>query len=181
MSQEPGHESSRGFRTVRVSDPLVDRIVFQCLAKDPVQRYQRAGEVRAALEAVQSDPAVVAETPRRDRGWVPGAIVAAIGFAAAVGVWWIWPSSSTLGGRLTRGRLTPVLSSGYPTADASLSFGKMVVLAAAEVPGRVDLYVARVAGGGRCRGAIVARRIADRVRCDTRLYRRYLCHRRGRP
>ncbi len=29
-------------------------IIQRCLAKDPVQRYQRAGEVQAALEAVQS-------------------------------------------------------------------------------------------------------------------------------
>src|SRR5258706_4962428 len=29
-------------------------IVMRCLAKDPAQRYQRASEVQAALEAVQS-------------------------------------------------------------------------------------------------------------------------------
>ena len=33
-------------------------IVRQCLAKDPAQRYQRAGEVRAALQAADSTPVV---------------------------------------------------------------------------------------------------------------------------
>ena len=40
----------------RVPSGLVS-IVQRCLAKDPVQRYQRAGEVRAALQAVSTVPA----------------------------------------------------------------------------------------------------------------------------
>ena len=34
-------------------------VIEQCLAKEPGRRYQRAGEVRAALEAVQAGTAVV--------------------------------------------------------------------------------------------------------------------------
>jgi len=37
-------------------------IIQRCLAKEPVQRYQRAGEVQAALEAVQS-AAIVSSHP----------------------------------------------------------------------------------------------------------------------
>lgn len=40
-------------------------IVQRCLAKEPMQRYQRAGEVQAALEAVQSG-AIVAADPGPD-------------------------------------------------------------------------------------------------------------------
>jgi predicted Ser/Thr protein kinase len=42
-------------------------IIQRCLAKEPAQRYQRATEVQAALEAVQSG-AIVAAEPGGDRG-----------------------------------------------------------------------------------------------------------------
>ena len=42
-------------------------IIQHCLAKEPIQRYQRAGEVQAALEAVQSAVNVSPE-PGGDRG-----------------------------------------------------------------------------------------------------------------
>ena len=40
-------------------------IIQRCLAKEPIQRYQRAGEVQAALEAVQS-AAIVSPSPGPD-------------------------------------------------------------------------------------------------------------------
>src|SRR5207253_1909359 len=40
-------------------------IVQRCLAKEPMQRYQRAGEVQAALEAIQSG-AIVSADPSAD-------------------------------------------------------------------------------------------------------------------
>src|SRR5579862_9441442 len=42
-------------------------IIQRCLAKEPLQRYQRAGEVQAALEAVQSG-AIVSAAPSADPG-----------------------------------------------------------------------------------------------------------------
>jgi serine/threonine protein kinase len=42
-------------------------IIQRCLTKEPIQRYQRAGEVQAALEAVQS-AAIVSTDPVVDRG-----------------------------------------------------------------------------------------------------------------
>ena len=42
-------------------------IIQRCLAKEPVQRYQRASEVQAALEAVQSGAAVFSE-PAAEQG-----------------------------------------------------------------------------------------------------------------
>jgi len=45
-------------------------IIQRCLAKEPMQRYQRAGEVQAALEAVQT-AAVVSGNPAGDRGGPP--------------------------------------------------------------------------------------------------------------
>jgi len=42
-------------------------IIQRCLAKEPAQRYQRAGEIQAALEAVQSTATVLAQ-PSPDPG-----------------------------------------------------------------------------------------------------------------
>ena len=41
--------------------------IQRCLAKEPMQRYQRAGEVQAALEAVHSD-AIISKDPAADLG-----------------------------------------------------------------------------------------------------------------
>jgi TolB-like protein/Tfp pilus assembly protein PilF len=59
--------------------PELGRIVTRCLTKDPGGRYQRAGEVRAALEAVQS---LARGTARRRVRWAAVAI-GAIAIAAA--------------------------------------------------------------------------------------------------
>jgi len=55
--------------------PLPDRIppglgavILRCLAKEPAQRYQQAGEVQAALEALQSASRVVPAQPSEQRG-----------------------------------------------------------------------------------------------------------------
>ena len=45
-------------------------VIQRCLTKEPTQRYQRAGEVQAALEAVQSG-AIVAGDPNAERVSVP--------------------------------------------------------------------------------------------------------------
>lgn len=47
--------------------PALWAIIQRCLAKEPAQRYQRASEIQAALEAVQS-AAIVSATPSSDRG-----------------------------------------------------------------------------------------------------------------
>lgn len=50
--------------------PALWAIIQRCLAKDPAQRYQRASEIQAALEAVQS-AAIVSATPSSDPGGPP--------------------------------------------------------------------------------------------------------------
>jgi serine/threonine-protein kinase len=65
-------------------------IIQRCLAKDPAQRYQRAGEVRAALEAVQSDSSVGLAAAGRKGLPLPRSLaltgVAALGAAALAAV-----------------------------------------------------------------------------------------------
>src|SRR6202008_3511827 len=41
-------------------------VIQRCLAKEPMQRYQRAGEVQAALEAIQSG-AIVSSNPQPEQ------------------------------------------------------------------------------------------------------------------
>lgn len=49
-------------------------IIQRCLAKEPAQRYQRASEVQAALEAVQS-AAIVSPAPSPDRNAPPTTVL----------------------------------------------------------------------------------------------------------
>lgn len=129
-------------------------IIVRCLAKDPVQRYQRAGEVRAALEAIQSSTGVTLQVPGRRRHLArPAALAAALALVVALVVWRPWPSRPALSERLAQGgRLSQVLASGRPTTDPSLSSdGKMVTFASEDETGQMDVYVARVGGGGRIR------------------------------
>lgn len=127
-------------------------IILRCLAKDPVQRYQRAGEVRAALEAIQSDVAAPAQAvssrPRSLRFGIGAGLVL---LAAAAGLWFR-PSATPLSERLVQGQLTQVLSSSQPISDPSLSpDGKMIVFTADDNSGRTDVYTSRVTGGARIR------------------------------
>ena len=54
--------------------PALWAIIQRCLAKEPAQRYQRASEIQAALEAVQSASIVAAE-PAGDRSAPPTTIL----------------------------------------------------------------------------------------------------------
>jgi eukaryotic-like serine/threonine-protein kinase len=133
--------------------PILRAIIFRCLAKEPAQRYQRAGEVRAALEAIQSDmtsvPAAIPALRRRRALLIAGVLVL---LAAAAGGWRLLgrrpgPWESTAGSRLTR-----LASTDEPTSDPALSpDGRMIAYVMASPDGRVDLYSGRVRGGARIR------------------------------
>jgi serine/threonine protein kinase/Flp pilus assembly protein TadD len=64
-------------------------VIHRCLAKEPAERYQRASEVRAALEAVSA----ATPAPISRRGWLWAAGGAATLGAAAV-VWRLWPKQA---------------------------------------------------------------------------------------
>jgi serine/threonine-protein kinase len=75
----------------RVPTPL-RTVIGRCLEKELARRYQRANEVRAALEAVGAVPSSSASgrAPRTRRRWVVEAVALAaiLGVAAGAAFWW---------------------------------------------------------------------------------------------
>lgn len=137
---------------------MVRGVVQRCLAKEAGQRYQHAGETRAALEAIQSDvvgrPAIPLETPAVRsvwRRWVAAAAVLAAAILAAA--WWFARDTRSPWERVAAGgRLTLALASDQPAFDPSLSSdGRMLAYGLEEASGTTDLYVRRVTTGGLVR------------------------------
>jgi len=88
----------------RVS-PSLAGMVRRCLEKEPAQRYQRAGEVRAALEAISLSTASIpaAQAPRAKTAHRKGILAAAailVAAALVIAGFLIWPRPEVEGGRL---------------------------------------------------------------------------------
>ena len=131
---------------------MVRGVIQRCLAKDPAHRYQRAGEVRAALEAMQSDIAIDvrgAGQVARPVPWRWLAVAAVVMACAVAGIVWsrreresVWQNAAS------RGRLTQATTSDTPIYEPAISpDGKMLCYAAEDANGRVDLFVRQIAGG----------------------------------
>jgi eukaryotic-like serine/threonine-protein kinase len=136
--------------------PMVRAVIQRALAKEPAQRYQFAGEVRAALEAIQSDVAIApAVVPPRMAARVPllAAVAVVVTVVAIAGVWLLLRDTRSVWERVTSGgRLALALASEQPVFDPSISAdGKMLVYGIEETPGRPDLFVRRISGGGPVR------------------------------
>jgi eukaryotic-like serine/threonine-protein kinase len=64
-------------------------VVHRCLMKEPGRRYQQAGEICAALEAIHSDSRPRAlEAARARRGWVPAFVAVLVVVAVAAAAIW---------------------------------------------------------------------------------------------
>jgi len=132
-------------------------IILRCLSKEPAQRYARAGEVRAALEAIAAGPGSIAASYRtptsRLRGWkVAAGAILAITFAVAA----FWARSLWIrtppGGPVApnENRLTLLLSSERRIVDPVLSpDGRMLAYVGEDDAGRYDLFVSQISGGSR--------------------------------
>jgi Tol biopolymer transport system component/predicted Ser/Thr protein kinase len=151
--------------------PMLRAIIQRCIAKDPGQRYQHAGEARAALEAIQSDaiappassghsgviarPAdsgpvlTTSKTPTR----AIAIVVAVLTLGAVAAVLWVRRDTRSVWERVASGgQLTQVVGSDEPLVDPSLSFdGKMLAYVAVDKQGTSDVFVRRVAGGSLIR------------------------------
>ena len=131
----------------------VRMIITRCLTREPGQRYQTARELRAALEAVQSDvsiaPAAARVVPAR---WSIDWRIIAAGLAIALVTIVGWSIARQRAPTGAGARLVQVFSSDREASDPAISpDGTMISYAAAEDTGRIDLFVRRVGGGAQVR------------------------------
>jgi serine/threonine protein kinase len=134
--------------------PGLRAVIMHCLAKEPEKRYQRASEVRAALEALQSDTGVtqrVGALPG-EKSWSP-VLLGAIGvLGLAVIVLLVYGRLGKPGEDPQVGRkLRLFLSSEDDVGGPALSPDGKMVAYVRNSNGRDDLYVSRVAGGEHVR------------------------------
>jgi serine/threonine protein kinase/Tol biopolymer transport system component len=135
--------------------PAMLRAVIQrCLAKERGQRYQLAGEARAALEAIQSDVVTVPvddvssrPAPGGRRPWVV-ALAVIVAAAVPIALWLGRDVRSPWERIASGGHLTLAIASDRPAFDPAISpDGKMLCYGVELENGTTDLFVRRVAGG----------------------------------
>ena len=127
-----------------MSPPALDRVVSQCLAKDPDERFQSAHDVRLALDMMNT--VATATVPSRSKRftapwlWLAGGIVigAALGFASAR---WLIPAP-----HVEPARVSTLVNSGSDQQPAASPDGKTVAFASAR-SGRSRIWIKQLSSG----------------------------------
>jgi len=139
--------------------PGLRAIILRCLAKQPEQRYQRASEVKAALEALHSNggaAAALAEAEKRATKvapiakrfwWIGGGVLAAI----AALIYLVPGRRVRVAGPEPGGMLRLLLSTESDIAGPGISPDGKMLAYVEKGASSDDLYVTRVAGGERVR------------------------------
>ena len=134
--------------------PGLRAVIMRCLSKEPEKRYQHTSEIRAALEALQSDTGVAprVDLPPAGRSlvWYALAAVSVLAVVAIVLLVYGRISKPTRGFQ-TGGKLRLFTSSdGYLSGPALSPDGKMLAYVQG-ASGKHDLYVSRLSGGEHLR------------------------------
>jgi eukaryotic-like serine/threonine-protein kinase len=121
-----------------LAPPALDHIVARCLAKDPDDRWQSAGDVMREMKWVASAPATLESTPRstsrfRDYLWMALALASTLALVA-VGITRRTPSAEPV---------RPIQTSLLPPAGVTWSAGEAFSVSP---DGRHLVFVARAAG-----------------------------------
>jgi Tol biopolymer transport system component len=131
-----------------MSPAVLERLVMQCLAKDPDERWQSAGDVRRELEWIRGSssqsaaPAVSARRSMRMPAWTglaAGAVVAAAALTYAFGPWGARGASIPL----TRFALTspPGMLLNQPAEVEISPDGRAIVFIASDSGGTSHLFL----------------------------------------
>ncbi len=148
--------------------PGLRAIILRCLAKQPEQRYQRASEVKAALEALHSNGGMMASVTAAAGGTGTSAeegsqrhakvsrlespklwIATGLLLALTAGIYFVASSRPTVGRPEPGGKLRQLLATQKSILGPALSpDGKMLAYVEEGESGD-DLYMTRVAGGER--------------------------------
>lgn len=139
--------------------PAVRAIILRCLAKEPGQRYRRSGEVRAALEAIESAvgiaPTVIEDAGRawhRRRIWLIAAALGVAGLAFGAVILRRDVTSPISPTNDNGRRLLQVVSSERRAYDPSLSpDGRLIAYVGEAADGRIDLFLTDARGEGQVR------------------------------
>ena len=134
--------------------PGLRAVIMRCLAKDPEHRYQRASEIRAALEALQSDTGVTprAAAPSAEKSSARYVLYAASLLAAAAAALLLYSRfTRSAGGMRTGGKLQLFISTEATLSGPALSPDGKMVAYVQDSDGRQDLFVSRIAGGEHVR------------------------------
>jgi Tol biopolymer transport system component len=134
--------------------PGLRAVIMRCLAKDPENRYHSASEIRAALEALQSDTGVTqrAAAPPAEKSAARYILSVASLLAAAAALLFAYGRFNKPGGGMqTGGKLRLFLSTEGNLSGPTLSpDGKMLAYVQG-IAGKQDLYVSRLSGGEHLR------------------------------
>jgi Tol biopolymer transport system component len=130
----------------------VDRIISLCLRKDAARRFQHMEDLKVALQELEeeSHAGKLAATPGRKfnrRFAVIGLATIAVLLTSLAAVSWLYLRPS----KVTTRRLTLLVSTEKPANDPALSPDGKMIAYVSEEQGQRDLFVSRVAGGGRIR------------------------------
>lgn len=134
--------------------PGLRAVIMHCLLKEPEKRYQRASEVRAALEALQSDtgvaPRAALQPEKKSPTWYVLATVSVLATVAVV-LFLHGRLSKSGGGVQTGGKLQLFISTEATLSGPALSPDGKMVAYVQDSDASHDLYVSRLAGGEHIR------------------------------
>ncbi len=142
MSSEPRPVS----QVASLSPPALDRLVSQCLAKDPDERFQSAHDVRLSLQTLR-DASGIVEAPavgKRNRRTTWPMVVAALATGLAIGVLaarWITPA-----GHVDPPRVSILSHSGADQQPVASPDGKTIAFASART-GRSQIWIKQLTSG----------------------------------
>ncbi len=143
----------------------LEKVVTRCLRKDPERRFQHMEDLKVALNELKEEsdsgrlasgvfaPGVGGGPGRRRAAWAAGVVLAVLALTA----WYFLRPAARVGNRAPEpetartGHLTLLFSSDGRASDPAVSPDGKMIAYVAEDKGREDLFVSRVAGGGRVR------------------------------